>query len=334
MGKIIGDIAGTPNPQPDWSQNDETKADYIKNKPNLSLLSLDVANHESRIKDNTRDINSLKYYGDVNIVPTEKKEYIDGNYTIIHCYFNYTDNGDGTCTITGWNDMIVDVFSVVVPYEIDGLTVTKIGSGAFEMSGLDTIILPNTVTSLESRSPFLESITIPDSVTTISPNIFSELQSLVIHCNPGSYAQTYAIENGIKYDNGTPEVDQQYNPDSENAQSGKAVAEALTHKIMELTVDGDGFCVIPDFKGSTAVFSLSLDALGCEFDLPGVQVGEFKQILLHISAVGEPPINWGTNIFFNEEIPYVDYGTYDFIFEWDGYNQEWCAGAILKGLGE
>lgn len=34
--KIIGNTTATPNPQPDWNQTDPTKADYIKNKPDLS----------------------------------------------------------------------------------------------------------------------------------------------------------------------------------------------------------------------------------------------------------------------------------------------------------
>ena len=35
MSKIIGNTTATPNPCPDWEQTDETKADYIKNKPNF-----------------------------------------------------------------------------------------------------------------------------------------------------------------------------------------------------------------------------------------------------------------------------------------------------------
>ena len=33
MAKIIGNTTSTPNPRPDWAQTDETKADFIKNKP-------------------------------------------------------------------------------------------------------------------------------------------------------------------------------------------------------------------------------------------------------------------------------------------------------------
>ena len=35
MAKIIGNTTATPNPQPNWTQSDSTKADYIKNKPTV-----------------------------------------------------------------------------------------------------------------------------------------------------------------------------------------------------------------------------------------------------------------------------------------------------------
>lgn len=38
MSKIIGNTTATPNPQPDWNQTDSTKADFIKNKPDISVM--------------------------------------------------------------------------------------------------------------------------------------------------------------------------------------------------------------------------------------------------------------------------------------------------------
>lgn len=35
MREIIGNTTATPNPRSDWNQTDETKADYIKNKPEV-----------------------------------------------------------------------------------------------------------------------------------------------------------------------------------------------------------------------------------------------------------------------------------------------------------
>ena len=50
MAKITGNTTATPNPRPDWNQTDETKADYIKNKPTVitedEVVSL-VENHSS-----------------------------------------------------------------------------------------------------------------------------------------------------------------------------------------------------------------------------------------------------------------------------------------------
>lgn len=37
MAKIIGNTTATPNPRSDWAQTDETKADFIKNKPGLTV---------------------------------------------------------------------------------------------------------------------------------------------------------------------------------------------------------------------------------------------------------------------------------------------------------
>ena len=48
--------------------------------------------------------------------------------------------------------------------------------------------------------PLLETVVIPDSVEYISEDAFENAnENLVIYCNEGSYAQTYAAQNNIKY---------------------------------------------------------------------------------------------------------------------------------------
>jgi hypothetical protein len=42
MAKIIGNTTATPMAIPDWNQTDETKADYIKNKPNIDIKAYAV----------------------------------------------------------------------------------------------------------------------------------------------------------------------------------------------------------------------------------------------------------------------------------------------------
>ena len=41
--------------------------------------------------------------------------------------------------------------------------------------------------------------TIPDSVTEIEPDAFLESPNVTICCKKGSAAESYAIENGLKY---------------------------------------------------------------------------------------------------------------------------------------
>lgn len=63
MAKIIGNTTATPNPCPDWNQVDETKADYIKNKPtNVSDFTNDsgyLTEHQS-LDGLTTDISELE----------------------------------------------------------------------------------------------------------------------------------------------------------------------------------------------------------------------------------------------------------------------------------
>lgn len=57
MAKIVGNVVGLPNPQSDWEQKDETKADYIKNKPNYrnefsnAITNIKTGNDAFRIED-------------------------------------------------------------------------------------------------------------------------------------------------------------------------------------------------------------------------------------------------------------------------------------------
>lgn len=81
----------------------------------------------------------------------------------------------------------------------------KVPSQAFyNCSSLERLDIPETVEAIGSRSfencTSLEDVYIPDSVTSIEDNAFSGIDNLIIYCNEGSYAESYAIANNIKYD--------------------------------------------------------------------------------------------------------------------------------------
>ena len=105
----------------------------------------------------------------------------------------FTDNGDGTCTVTGENpdQPFEDRTDLLIPSYIYGLAVTEIGDNAFEESDFTgTLILPETLVRIGKnsfcRSSFTGELIIPDSVTHIGHMSFYDVPltgSLVIPDN-------------------------------------------------------------------------------------------------------------------------------------------------------
>jgi BspA type Leucine rich repeat region (6 copies) len=91
---------------------------------------------------------------------------------VVEAQFNYTVTNQ-TVTITGYSG----TNSVLaVPSTIDGLPVTSIGVSAFFLSSITSITIPNSVTTISdgafSGCRSLTNITIPNSVTNIGADAF------------------------------------------------------------------------------------------------------------------------------------------------------------------
>lgn len=85
--------------------------------------------------------------------------------------------------------------------------VKSIGKLAFnDCYVLTSLRLPDSVTSIGEMAFYnshgLESIEIPKSVTSIGEKAFSDCINLTIYTPKGSYAQSYAQKNGIRYSSG------------------------------------------------------------------------------------------------------------------------------------
>ena len=112
--------------------------------------------------------------------------------------FTYVNHGD-SIEITGFNNSVSDV---VIPSEIEGLPVTAISVGAFYLSTITSIEIPNTVTSIGEMAflgcTSLKSVKLSTGVAKIDKNAFGSCSALqeiqVAKDNPN-----FSSLNGILY---------------------------------------------------------------------------------------------------------------------------------------
>lgn len=165
-------------------------------------------------------------------------EMVSGNFT-------YTVSS-GKVTIVGYPE--TGKGSVTIPSTIDGKTVVAIDDGAFQACTLITeVIIPDTVTSIGKYAfaycVTLETVTIPSSVTSIGKNAFQNSKKVVIECESGSYAETYANENGITTSEGGSSSD-----DTETVVTGtykdyiiSVIEDGSKSWISDVVVDGETY---------------------------------------------------------------------------------------------
>ena len=118
----------------------------------------------------------------------------------------------GTFTVSGLQSInisegveSIESGAFVECYSLKGITipgsVTNINRGIFTLSGVEEIIISEGVKSIAEQAFVdcfnLKSVTIPGSVTSIGEGIFNG--DSVLKVVKGSYAETYAKENNIKY---------------------------------------------------------------------------------------------------------------------------------------
>ena len=195
------------------------------------------------------------------------------------------------------NDMGYDVFSGCTKLKevsFNAKITSLYGSTFADCTSLTSIVIPNGVIDIAKdfyNCSSLKTITIPDSVTSIEDYAFYNCTSLTdiyysgtqeqwdsitiyggndsllnatIHYNQELATKEFVLNNGGS--GGT--VDQTYNPESENAQSGKAVAEAIdnlaTKNVNEGTLDfrkPDVRCVQLPFAEIQSIETYGIDIL-------------------------------------------------------------------------
>lgn len=120
MREIIGNTTATPNPQPDWSQTNENKADFIKNKPEIlteeQVIDLiDTYGGDTQIQANWNQTDNTKadFIKNKPTIPSVEglasEEYVDQkvesshmvNITQMHTIYNNYDELKGVIPSEG-----------------------------------------------------------------------------------------------------------------------------------------------------------------------------------------------------------------------------------------
>lgn len=103
------------------------------------------------------------------------------------------------------NRLICEETAEVVPPPVFKLpaSLLVIEDEAFEGTSLFSVDLPDSVVTIGERAfsniSTLHAVSIPDSVTYIARNAFIGSDKVTITASPGSYARTWAKENGVPF---------------------------------------------------------------------------------------------------------------------------------------
>ena len=144
-------------------------------------------------------------------------------------WFTFSDNGDGTCTLTGYTDQMQFDGDIVLPrVNGDGLPVVSIGNDAFDscydLTG--SITIPPSVRSIGSGAFWncnklnevkisegvttigedafrycfsLDVVRLPVSVVSIADGAFGDIQELYVYGTRGAYSETWAQSKGYTF---------------------------------------------------------------------------------------------------------------------------------------
>ena len=149
-------------------------------------------------------------------------------------------------------------------YDCDALTSVKLGSGittlpesTFEhCDALESIVIPRRVTTIGNNAfkncVKFTSITIPRSVTSIDGTAFSYPARMTIYGVTGTYAETFADENSIKF------VDKQVNADVVTLGASELVINKGTSATLNLIIEPEDYTDAVSWKSSnTSVATIS-----------------------------------------------------------------------------
>ena len=114
--------------------------------------------------------------------------------------YEYRVESNGVLTITKYNGTKT---SIVVPAQIDGLTVRHLEEGAFAGTNLVRVTISPGIDCLRDKTfgycPDLEEVIVPDSVVSVMGHPFIGSPKVVVVCGENGRTHRYAAANGVAF---------------------------------------------------------------------------------------------------------------------------------------
>ncbi len=134
---------------------------------------------------------------DVSAKPEQPTEQPEPSPAAVFTY----EVKDGTATLTAY---VGGAAEVIIPAEVDGYAVTALGDNIFKNTGVISVTLPASVTSIGWFAFYgcqaLQTVTLGEAVTTIGYAAFDGCPKSLIICGAsGSYAEKYAMSYGLQF---------------------------------------------------------------------------------------------------------------------------------------
>ena len=156
MAKIIGNPTVTPMAVPDWNQNNPTKADYIKNKPDL-----DEKQDKTIFTTKTKKVENPSTIADKIPVNSEVKVTITGlpkledennRYEIEYGCTNMGMQPFGNTSITPDEKGNATVSLPITPYLVDGADYAeKVWFHIFDLGGIASLFVTSEMISVTKK---------------------------------------------------------------------------------------------------------------------------------------------------------------------------------------
>lgn len=151
------------------------KNNQIKRIPNIEEINEKISDIDSASQEDMESLiikmERLQYYENTDVIPTDKK------------YFIVSEDG----AISKNTECIDELKEIVIPYEVDGITITKIAREGFDgCANLVNVILPNSIISIDNYGFWgcsFDIIDIPQNCSAIGSGAFGEcinLKSIIL----------------------------------------------------------------------------------------------------------------------------------------------------------